>query len=86
MGIPSFPISKLGLSEQNKMKDLLFNKTKTSVTSPKCHERDWRQMKVMLPILKASEAPHYLRSDLIIGPKDEHQNIDAVIHSSEALT
>jgi hypothetical protein len=54
------------------MKDLLFNKTKTSVTSPKNPERDWRQMKVMLPILKASEAPHYLRSDLIIGPKDEH--------------
>lgn len=72
LGIPWFPISKLDQSEQNKMKDLLFNKTKTSLGSPRNPERDWRQMKVMLPILKASEAPNYLRSDLIIGPKDEH--------------
>lgn len=43
-------------------------------------------MKVMLPILKASEAPHFKRSDLIGEPEEQNQNFDAVIHSSEALT
>lgn len=64
LGIPLLPVHKMDQIEQNKMKDLLFNIGHQ--TSPKTNERDWNQMKVMLPILKQSVAHNFKRNNLII--------------------